>query len=68
MAAAHPFGAFVGCGIKRIGCVRQIKVNVELTKLYLVMLCFLHGEMQQSCSLLCLYRPLHFSLPDDDPF
>jgi len=27
MAAAHPFGAFVGCRFKRIGCVRQIKVN-----------------------------------------
>jgi len=27
MAAAHPFGAFVRCGIKRIGCVRRIKVK-----------------------------------------
>ena len=27
MAAAHPYGAFVGCGIKRIGCVCRIKVN-----------------------------------------
>jgi len=28
MAAAHPFGAFIGCQFKRIRCVRQIKVNV----------------------------------------
>jgi len=27
MAAAHPFGAFVGCRFKRIGCVRRIKVK-----------------------------------------
>jgi len=27
MAAAHPYVAFVGCGIKRIGCARRIKVN-----------------------------------------
>ena len=27
MAAAHPFGAFIGCRFKRIGCVRQIKVK-----------------------------------------
>jgi len=27
MAAAHPYGAFVGCGIKRIGCARRIKVK-----------------------------------------
>jgi len=30
MAAAHPFGAFVGCRFKRIGCVRRIKVEVAL--------------------------------------
>jgi len=29
MAAAHPFGAFVGCQFKRIRCVRRIKVDVE---------------------------------------
>ena len=27
MAAAHPFGAFVGCRFKRIGCICRIKVN-----------------------------------------
>ena len=27
MAAAHPFGAFVRCRFKRIGCVRTIEVN-----------------------------------------
>jgi len=27
MTAAHPFGAFVSCRFKRIGCVRTIKVN-----------------------------------------
>ena len=27
MATAHPYGAFVGCGIKRIGCARRIKFN-----------------------------------------
>ena len=27
MAAAHPFGAFVSCRFKRIGCVRTIKVK-----------------------------------------
>jgi len=32
MATAHPFGAFVGCRFKRIGCVRRIKVNAK--KLY----------------------------------
>jgi len=30
MAAAHPYGAFVGCGIKRIGCARRIKVKAYL--------------------------------------
>ena len=30
MAAAHPYGAFVGCGIKRIGCTRRIKVKYNL--------------------------------------
>jgi hypothetical protein len=30
MAAAHPFGAFVRCRFKRIGCVRTIKVNRPL--------------------------------------
>jgi len=29
MAAAHPYGAFVGCGIKRIGCARRIKGKFE---------------------------------------
>jgi len=32
MAAAHPFGAVVGCRFKRIGCVRRIKVNNHYTK------------------------------------
>ena len=27
MAVAHPFGAFVRCRFKRIGCVRGIKVK-----------------------------------------
>ena len=27
MAEAHPFGAFVRCRFKRIGCVRTIKVK-----------------------------------------
>ena len=27
MAAAHPFGVFVGCRFKRIGCIRRIKVK-----------------------------------------
>jgi len=27
MAAAHPFGAFIGCRFRRIGCVRRIKVK-----------------------------------------
>jgi len=31
MAAAHPFGAFVGCRFKRIECVCQIKVNLVVT-------------------------------------
>jgi len=26
MAAAHPFGAFIGCRFKRIRCVHRIKV------------------------------------------
>jgi len=30
MASAHPFGAFARCRFKRIGCVRTIKVNIEL--------------------------------------
>jgi len=30
MAAAHPFGAFVGCRFKNIGCVCQMKVNEAL--------------------------------------
>jgi len=29
MAAAHPFGAFVRYQLKRIGCVRRIKVNED---------------------------------------
>jgi len=33
MAAAHPYGAFVGCGIKRIGCARRIKVNSQIFSL-----------------------------------
>jgi len=32
MAAAHPFGAFVRYRIKRIGCVRRIKVRVQPEK------------------------------------
>jgi len=31
MAAAHPFGAFVGCRFKRIGCVHRIKFNVPVS-------------------------------------
>jgi hypothetical protein len=34
MAAAHPFGAFIGCRFKRIGCVRQIKVKEVYTSYY----------------------------------
>jgi len=30
MAAAHPFGVFVGYRLKRIGCVSRIKVNAEV--------------------------------------
>jgi len=33
MAAAHPFGAFVGCRFKRIGCVRRIKVKFQASAL-----------------------------------
>ena len=29
MAAAHPFGAFIGCRCKRIRCIRWIKVNIS---------------------------------------
>jgi len=29
MAAAHPFGAFVGCRFKRIRCVSRINVKRE---------------------------------------
>jgi len=35
MATAHPFGAFVGCRFKRIGCVHRIKVNVAFTFFHL---------------------------------
>jgi hypothetical protein len=27
MAAAHPFGAFIGYRLKRVGCVHRIKVK-----------------------------------------
>ena len=33
MAAAHPFGAFVGCQYKRIGCICQIKAKQDCIKL-----------------------------------
>jgi len=32
MAAAHPFGAFVRCRFKWIGCVRRIKVKCRTIK------------------------------------
>jgi hypothetical protein len=35
MAAAHPFGAFVGYRLTRIGCVRQIKVKMQVKWLQL---------------------------------
>jgi len=30
MAAVHPFGAFIGCQLKRIRCAHRIKVNAGL--------------------------------------
>jgi len=34
MTAAHPFGAFVGCRFKRIGCIRQIKFKTQWVYIY----------------------------------
>ena len=42
MAAAHPFGAFVGCRFKRIGCVCRIKVKIAC----LAFRMWLHGSSE----------------------
>jgi len=46
MAAAHPYGAFVGCGIKRIGCARRIKVN-DHSMSYAVHSAYTQGKLLQ---------------------
>jgi len=51
MAAAHPYGAFIGCGIKRIGCARRIKVNNTFSKTYNLKVhqCVHIGELPYRC-------------------
>jgi len=50
MAVAHPFGTFVRCRFKRIGCVRRINVKITTQSMHLTGI-LLHFELS-SCPTL----------------